>query len=341
MIFIIGYGTIQSILLIYLLIYTKNKNSKGLYYLISMLAVTTYIGILELLKIYDYQGYFLNFFFLGFSSLFLIPPLYYLFSVSNLKNQPFSLNFIFHFLPFILIFSIQFIEIHLRVKQMIFLAFVIQLLSYGFLCLNLINKNKEEDIKPTNTLYFLTICMIAFAICVALLYFTSILFNLRSINLTTIVIIFLTLFTTIIEVQMIKGLNSSLNFTVFQNKKYQNSNLHSQNVSDLNKKLVDLLLDKKIYLNSNLTINLLANKLGISRHQLTELLNKELECSFYDLINQYRVEYAKKNLLNQNKKHFSISGIGSESGFKSNSTFYRVFKTQTGFTPLEYKKKYS
>jgi len=341
MIFIIGYGTIQSILLIYLLISTKSKSSKGLFYLIFMLVVSTYVGILELLKIYGFRDNYTNFFFLGFSAVFLIPPLFYLFSLSNFKTKTLSISSAFHILPFILFFSIQFIEISLTIKKMTFLAFVIQLFSYSILSLKLINKEEKEDVKPTKALRFLTICMLIFAICVTLLYITTIVFDVKSINLITIVICFLIVFVTILEAQMIKGLNSSFSFTIFQNKKYQNSNLRFQDLNYLNKKLDDLLLREEIYLNSNLTANDLANKLEISRHQLTELLNQELECTFHDLINQYRIECVKKNLLNQNKKHLSISGIGSEAGFKSTATFYRVFKAQTGYTPLEYKSNHS
>lgn len=340
MIFIIGYGTIQSILLIYLLLSTKSKSSKGLFYLISMLIVTSYVGILELLKIYDFRDNYPSFFFLGFSALFLIPPLFYLFCLSNLKTKTLSIASTFHILPFILFFSIQFIEISLAIKKMTFLAFVIQLLSYSLLSLKLINK-KKDDVKPTKALRFLTICMLIFTICATLLYITKIVFDIKSTNLITIVIWFLIVFVTILEVQMIKELNSSFSFTIFQNKKYQNSNLRFQDLNDLNKNLNDLLLFEEIYLNSNITANDLANKLGISRHQLTEFLNQELGCTFHDLMNQYRVECVKKDLLSQNKKHLSISGIGSEAGFKSTATFYRVFKAQTGLTPSEYKSNHS
>ena len=38
--------------------------------------------------------------------------------------------------------------------------------------------------------------------------------------------------------------------------------------------------------------------------------------------------------------NYKILAIGYEAGFKSKTSFNRVFKTHVGLTPSEYKKKY-
>lgn len=339
-IFVIGYATIQSFLLIYLLSSAEGKKNKGIYYLISLLIVTTYIGIQYLLSNLGYREANPILFSLGFSPMFLIPPLYFLFSSSNLNYRKFSLKTSLHFIPFLVFLSFQFIDISLTLKKMVFLAFVIQLLSYSIVSFKLLSKRKNDDIEPTSVLRFLTVSMLIFAISVFLLYVTTIIFKVKSIGLLSIVIVFFIGFVTILEVHMIKGLRTSLDFTVFQVKKYKNSNLQSQNIEELGERLNTLLIKDKVFLDSNLKANDLADKLEISRHQLTEFINQELECSFNELMNKHRINHIKKDLLNKDKKHLSISGLANEAGFKSTATFYRVFKDQTGFTPSEYIKKH-
>jgi AraC-like DNA-binding protein len=339
-VFVIGYATIQSFLLIYLLSSAEGKKNKGIYYLISLLIVTTYIGIQYLLSNLGYREANPILFSLGFSPMFLIPPLYFLFSSSNLNYRKFSLKTSLHFIPFLVFLSFQFIDISLTLKKMVFLAFVIQLLSYSIVSFKLLSKRKNDDIEPTSVLRFLTISMLIFAISVFLLYVTTIIFKVKSIGLLSIVIVFFIGFVTILEVHMIKGLRESLDFTVFQVKKYKNSNLQSQNIEELGERLNTLLIKDKVFLDSNLKANDLADKLEISRHQLTEFINQELECSFNELMNKHRVDHIKKDLLNKDKRHLSISGLANEAGFKSTATFYRVFKDQTGFTPSEYIKKH-
>ncbi|WP_347922915.1 helix-turn-helix domain-containing protein [Pontimicrobium sp. SW4] len=342
LIFVIGYATIQSLLLIYLLSTAEGKRNKGIYYLISLLLVTTFIVIQYMLTELGYRENYRAFFMLGFSPMFLIPPLYFLFCSSNLNYKKFSLKTALHFLPFIFFSSIMFIGINTpTLKKVIFSSLVIQLLSYSIVSFKLLGKGKKEDIEPTKVLKFLTICMLLFAIIVFLEYLAIIVFEIKSIDLISIVTVFLIGFITILEVHLIKGFSTSFDFTVFQVKKYKNSNLQSQNLEELDERLNILLSQEKIFLTPNLKAEDLADKLAISRHQLTEFLNQELECSFNDLMNKHRVDYVKKDLLNIDKKHLSISGLANEAGFKSTATFYRAFKAQTGFTPSEYIKNHS
>jgi AraC-like DNA-binding protein len=221
-------------------------------------------------------------------------------------------------------------------KKIGFLAFVIQLLAYSIISYRVLNFKKENttDLKPAKVLSLLNLSMLIFATSVFLLYITHIVFNIKSIDLTSIIIVFLIVFVTILEVHMIKRLKTNFIFTELE--KYKNSNLQTQNINDLGKQLNQLLVSEKVFLDSNLKATDLANLLKISRHQLTELINQELGYNFSELINKYRVDYIKKDLLSKKKSHLSISGLAKEAGFKSDATFYRVFKEQTGVTPSEF-----
>lgn len=103
-------------------------------------------------------------------------------------------------------------------------------------------------------------------------------------------------------------------------------------------KLKKLMIDDKLYLDSNLKIITLANKLNIPSHKLSNLLNSGLKKSFYDFVNYYRVEHVKNMLLNKKYDHLTILAIALESGFNSKSTFNDIFKKITKTTPKEFKK---
>ncbi|NER15080.1 helix-turn-helix domain-containing protein [Leptobacterium flavescens] len=114
----------------------------------------------------------------------------------------------------------------------------------------------------------------------------------------------------------------------------------SEDFNKLNEKLRSLLETDKPYLIPNLTLSDLAEKLGTSEKTLSHFLNNFLNVSFYDLINKHRVNEARENLRSKELEKYSIIGIGSLCGFSSKSSFYRVFKKETGLTPLSYKKQF-
>ena len=62
--------------------------------------------------------------------------------------------------------------------------------------------------------------------------------------------------------------------------------------------------------------------------------------SFPDFINQYRIEEAKKRLLDPAKKHYTVLAIAEEVGFNSKSSFNNVFKKHVKMTPSEFRKSF-
>lgn len=114
----------------------------------------------------------------------------------------------------------------------------------------------------------------------------------------------------------------------------------SNDFNKLDKKLKLLLENEKPYLTPSLTLKDLANTLDLSEKKLSHFLNSFLDISFYDLINRYRVDEAKEKLKSGELEKYSMTGISDLCGFSSKSSFYRVFKKETGLTPLNYKKQF-
>jgi AraC-like DNA-binding protein len=94
--------------------------------------------------------------------------------------------------------------------------------------------------------------------------------------------------------------------------------------------------EEKPFLNPDLNMTMLAHNLKVPRHHLTEILNSDLGNNFFHFVNRYRVDAVKK-MLSDPGNRFSVEAIGYECGFSSKSSFFTVFKTITGQTPLEYK----
>jgi AraC-like DNA-binding protein len=104
------------------------------------------------------------------------------------------------------------------------------------------------------------------------------------------------------------------------------------------KRIIAYLEDKKPYLDESLTLTKLAEKLNMTRNQLSGIINNNLKSSFYDFINGYRVEEVKRLIADPENKNFTILALAFDSGFSSKSAFNNIFKKITGLTPTAYKK---
>ena len=120
----------------------------------------------------------------------------------------------------------------------------------------------------------------------------------------------------------------------------QNTTLGEED-KELALRLQKIMEDQQPYLDFKLGLVDLAELLSISSNQLSSLLNDVIGKSFYDYINEFRVEEVKKRLLDPKHQNKTILSIAWECGFNSKSAFNRIFKLNTGLTPSEYQKKHS
>lgn len=111
--------------------------------------------------------------------------------------------------------------------------------------------------------------------------------------------------------------------------------LPRQELKLLAQRIDDYLIQSEVYTNPDLTISQLANGMNISADKASAAINKEMNKSFFDLINEKRVDKAKI-LLTRKIDQMTIEAIGYEAGFNSRASFYRAFKKHTTFTPSEY-----
>lgn len=103
-------------------------------------------------------------------------------------------------------------------------------------------------------------------------------------------------------------------------------------------KLEHIISNKKRYLDSNMSLEQLSEELQLSKSHLSRIINTELNMSFSDYVNSFRVSEAKKLLQNEAFSKYTLVSIGLESGFNSKTTFNNTFKKFTGQTPSQFRK---
>ncbi|MGB4843197.1 MAG: AraC family transcriptional regulator [Ferruginibacter sp.] len=118
--------------------------------------------------------------------------------------------------------------------------------------------------------------------------------------------------------------------------KYIKSGLQKNNVDIYYSSLIQLMDSEKLFLDSRLSIKTVADKLGISVNHLSQVINQQSGKNFFNFINEYRVEEAKKLLLDQLNQKYTILAIAYDCGFNSKSSFNTIFKKYTGKTPSDF-----
>lgn len=118
--------------------------------------------------------------------------------------------------------------------------------------------------------------------------------------------------------------------------KYGASTLREVDVEGSLAKLNRLMTDGKAYQNESLSLASLAEAVGLSSHQLSELINTRLGIGFSRYVRECRVNAARTLLISAPSR--SILSISMDTGFRSQSAFYAAFKEATGQSPGDYRR---
>ncbi|AWV99918.1 helix-turn-helix domain-containing protein [Arcticibacterium luteifluviistationis] len=121
--------------------------------------------------------------------------------------------------------------------------------------------------------------------------------------------------------------------------KYQKSGLNDELADVYRKRLMSFIEKEKPFLNPNIKAKELAESLGISVNNLSQLLNQYEGKSFYQFINDLRIEEVVKLMKDKEFSNLSNEGLAYQSGFNSRSTFTKAFNQKMGISPSEYRKK--
>lgn len=139
-------------------------------------------------------------------------------------------------------------------------------------------------------------------------------------------------------VQLALGLRPNLATEVSETVQasYQSSCLNQVDCEAALARLAILMEQERLYTNNELSLSLLAQKLRLSTHQVSELLNSRLGKSFARFVREARVAAAKTMLIHEPAA--SVLSVGLSVGFTSQSTFYEAFREIEGMTPGQFRK---
>ncbi|UOD29097.1 AraC family transcriptional regulator [Massilia violaceinigra] len=118
-------------------------------------------------------------------------------------------------------------------------------------------------------------------------------------------------------------------------EKYQNRKLTNDDARALLDALDRAMSEQRLYLNPNLSLPLLAKKVGYLQTTVSQAINEKLDKSFNLYINEFRIQHARQLLTDES--HLTMELVAERSGFNSSSTFFAAFKKIAGQTPASYR----
>lgn len=370
---IIQLAIVQGILLSLLLFFKKENQHAN-----RVLSVAILILSLDLLSIYlsgtkIYQKYPSLFGFnVGYP--FIYGPIFYIYTLLVVKKEErFKSKLLLHFIPFMVVYLyvspfylLSFEEKLLKINEYLtqvqpdleFISFFkpIHGILYTWLSLNIISEFRERlktsfsniDKKKLDWLKYLIMSTMIVWVVVAMVIAAGIVLDSHNIIFDVVIYLFISILIYAIgygALNHAEVLNQTeLEIDTMQDQikdKYEKSNLRDEDIERLKNDLLEIMQTKKLYLRSELTLADLAKELGITNHNLSEVLSKSFNKNFYDLINSYRVEEFKELVKNPDYAHYSLLAVAFESGFSSKSSFNTIFKKLTDSTPSEYRKQFA
>ena len=361
---ILGIGVGISLLTIFQLLKGKNAKLISIKVIVLMNLVWMFRLIFFLLKDSEIASKFPILLMIDQNLLLLDSVVLWLYSKSLLNTTKFKVKILLNFLPFILGMLIS-VGTYLSVPD--------ELIVEQYLKIkNDINNNKSLFTIDVLVLFLIiiTLAIVYFSKSIReIKKFNNILYNhfssLKNINANWVLkfhILWISLFLIPITLYFLNYMYPIINIRVLLSfmiiiqvlfSFIFNSNVLSQNYINIPKKsilkqankpikqfkdelneLKKTLKTSKYYQDENLSLVKLSGYLNIKSIELTEIIKHSEFENFYDLINTYRIESIKKELITSTEQ---IMIIAYDNGFNSKSAFNRIFKDKTGQTPSAFR----
>jgi tetratricopeptide (TPR) repeat protein len=115
------------------------------------------------------------------------------------------------------------------------------------------------------------------------------------------------------------------------------SNVQDEQNKQLVQEIDRLLIKEKLYLDPDLTLQVLVDKLNSNTSYISRAINEHYGKNFNTLINEFRIKKARKMLADPQFNHLTIEGIARDVGFNSIPSFNNAFKKFTGISPSFFK----
>ena len=362
-------SALHGFLFCFIILFSKNGREKSMIF-INLLVLT--ISLNNIQSWILAKDFFVKYFFLDYVHIpwhFLIAPFFYMFLINYLEIEKHSKNLLKIILPiFTLIITIRIgfvsffsdknttdvaflFEKYTSLEEIFSLIVSLIIFVYSFQILSKKSKLFTKVLSFDNLKWIYTFFklglltyvfwIVALAITVAL-NFKEFIYSYYPLRVLTTVLIYWIGYQAILQLRLLKereNLRKQLNFkSLIKEVNSKNNDEKEEDEKLLFDKINTLIDDEKLYTEPKLNIDFLANEVDINASKLSTIINHFSTKNFNDYINEFRIELAKKLLIDADYINYTITAIGLESGFNSKSTFYYTFKKLTGLTPTEYQK---
>ena len=354
-------GVIQGIFLVFSLqfISRKNREANKILTIIIGLATLIFAGKMAMLQInipWIWRAALLT-----DCSIYLFGPLLYMyFRALVFKYHPKNILPFKHYIPSLLLFLFFCWSLTVTTENFVRqsytdgmiiaylimeLAGVFSLSTYAFLGYKIVQKIKnteqEELIHARKLSRYLQFILIG--LCLIILFWsvgifrTYILHSYNSFIIYQLVWIFMAIFLFIVG--YFSFTQPEIVRLPIEKKSFQKDRLTQKEIEKITKKLQLLIDEEQVFIDSNLSLKILAKKLGTSANNLSWLLNSVYGKTFYEFTNKYRVKAFLAKIEEGEHKKQTLLAIAMDSGFNSKSTFNKSFKAIMNETPSRYIEK--
>ena len=338
-IFLLLFGALQGVLLSFWFLRNSRNKQANLWFGVFLLLIGFQLTIKVITKgwlmdhaLFPYK--------LHYTFPYLIGPVIFLYIRARLRPQ-FSYVDLLHFLPFLIFSALSFVTL-----RSIGLPFgyvhpylqsalqVISLLIYGAWAARLSHS-------PLKGFIWIVLCsetIIAITLGIMIMYNRQ-LPDLRLMFIALTILVYWIGYKVVSTPDFFLNaeLPAAIQLKIGKGRKYAHSSLKPGEVNRIEKMLEVMMKKEKLFLDPDLTLDKLAAKLGTTRHNLSQYLNENLYKSYFDYINDLRLEEAKARLGDKTNYRFTIAAIALDSGFNSVSNFNEVFKKKFGITPSKFR----
>jgi AraC-like DNA-binding protein len=126
---------------------------------------------------------------------------------------------------------------------------------------------------------------------------------------------------------------------IVEASKYTGSGLTEAESSGYARKIRSVMESEKLYLDPEISLKELSDKTGITPRYVSQVINSKFNQNFFDFINQYRIEEAKRLMAGTVRKEITVLEVMYHVGFNSKSSFQAAFRKYTGTTPTEFRHR--
>jgi AraC-like DNA-binding protein len=127
---------------------------------------------------------------------------------------------------------------------------------------------------------------------------------------------------------------------VFALEKYASSGMDTVASRRLLEQIKDLFTSKEIYLESDVSLKMIAEKLAVSARDVSQVINEYEQKNFAEFVNQYRIARARTLLSSPDYARAKIETIAYDCGFGNVTSFNLAFKAETQMTPSQYRAQF-